>query len=395
MKQLFPLEIIENSQEKNFSKHSTTSRVLYIFIVLILVIFLTLLPFIKVDVGVRGQGIVRPVTEVVVVRSPVSGQIQRWYAKENKSIRQGEIFALLDVPELTEQLRFNRSRQTQLESYITDLELLQKADTAVFNTSLPLTSSLYQQSFREFQHRLLNQKIKKEQLRDLFERKHFLYKRNAGSLMAQEEARIAVDDANVQYRLIIRQQKLAWENEKMKLQNELEQLKSEHTRFRQQKDHLKIRSPVSGTLQNVNRLYKDHFIQLNQVLAEISPDTTLIADIYISPANIGLLRKKMPVRIKIDTYNYNHWGTISGVITSISGDIQIHDGQPFYRVTSSLDQSYLILSNGAKGEIKKGMTLSARFIVNRRSLFQLLYDKMDDWLNPSWSVNGNFKSNRN
>lgn len=354
---------------------------------------MALLPIIKVDVGVRGLGVIRPVTEIVEVRSPVSGQIQTWLAEENKLIRHGEIFALLDAPGLNEQLRFNKARQIQLESYITDLELLQKADSAAFDASLPLTSSFYQQSFREIQHRLSNQKIKTNQLRAVFERKNFLYKRDAGSLTAMEEARIAVDDAIVQYKLIIKQQKLAWKNDKLMRQNELEQLKSEHTRIRQQKDHLKIRSPVSGTLQNVNRLYQNHFVYHNQVLAEISPDTTLVAEIYISPVNIGLLRKEMPVRIRIDTYNHNHWGTISGEIITISGDIQIQDGQPFYRVTSSLDQSYLVLSNGVKGEIKKGMTLSARFIINRRSLFQLLYDKMDDWLNPSWHVNGNFNSN--
>ena len=36
--------------------------------------------------------------------------------------------------------------------------------------------------------------------------------------------------------------------------------------------------------------------------------------------------------------------------------------------------------------IKKGMTLQARFYVTRRTLFQLLYDKADDWLNPNVSV---------
>jgi HlyD family secretion protein len=29
------------------------------------------------------------------------------------------------------------------------------------------------------------------------------------------------------------------------------------------------------------------------------------------------------------------------------------------------------------------MTLRARFIVAERSLWQLLYDKVDDWMNPA------------
>ena len=36
----------------------------------------------------------------------------------------------------------------------------------------------------------------------------------------------------------------------------------------------------------------------------------------------------------------------------------------------------------SKGKLKKGMTLQAYFNVARRSLYQLLYDKIDNWLNP-------------
>jgi HlyD family secretion protein len=39
--------------------------------------------------------------------------------------------------------------------------------------------------------------------------------------------------------------------------------------------------------------------------------------------------------------------------------------------------------NGVKGNLKKGMTFQARFILTKRSLFQLLYDKADDWMNPA------------
>jgi len=33
--------------------------------------------------------------------------------------------------------------------------------------------------------------------------------------------------------------------------------------------------------------------------------------------------------------------------------------------------------------LKKGMSVSARFRITRRSLFDLLYQKMDDWVNPA------------
>ncbi|GHT22645.1 hypothetical protein AGMMS4957_13110 [Bacteroidia bacterium] len=42
----------------------------------------------------------------------------------------------------------------------------------------------------------------------------------------------------------------------------------------------------------------------------------------------------------------------------------------------------LQLKNGYKGNLKKGMTLTGRFYLTDRSLWQLLFDKVDNWVNP-------------
>ncbi|WP_234461911.1 hypothetical protein [Pedobacter segetis] len=71
----------------------------------------------------------------------------------------------------------------------------------------------------------------------------------------------------------------------------------------------------------------------------------------------------------------------------ISDDILMADKQPVFKVKCSLDQGFLKLKNGYKGKLKKGMTFNARFMVTERSLYQLLYDKVDDWVNPNLASN--------
>ncbi|MBI3884159.1 MAG: hypothetical protein HY302_00255 [Opitutae bacterium] len=44
--------------------------------------------------------------------------------------------------------------------------------------------------------------------------------------------------------------------------------------------------------------------------------------------------------------------------------------------------TFLALPNGLRGELKKGLTLSARFLVARRSVLQLFYEDASAWLNP-------------
>lgn len=43
------------------------------------------------------------------------------------------------------------------------------------------------------------------------------------------------------------------------------------------------------------------------------------------------------------------------------------------------------LKNGYTGKLKKGMTLRGVFVVVKRSIFQLLFDSVDDWVNPNTS----------
>lgn len=40
------------------------------------------------------------------------------------------------------------------------------------------------------------------------------------------------------------------------------------------------------------------------------------------------------------------------------------------------------LKSGYATQVSKGMTLTAKFKIANRSLYDLLFDKVDDWLNP-------------
>ena len=73
----------------------------------------------------------------------------------------------------------------------------------------------------------------------------------------------------------------------------------------------------------------------------------------------------------------------SGHIIDIAKDIEFIDNQAVFKVFCKLNDTHLQLDNGYEGSLKKGMTLTAKFLLTKRSLFDLLYDKVDDWINPS------------
>mgnify|MGYP000104851944 CR=1 FL=1 len=97
---------------------------------------------------------------------------------------------------------------------------------------------------------------------------------------------------------------------------------------------------------------------------------------------IGLIRKNQVVKFQIDAFNYNQWGLLEGKVIEIDRNITINEQQSFFKVKCKLNSKTLTLKSGYKTQVTKGMTLTTRYIITRRSLFDLLFDKVDDWLNP-------------
>ena len=109
----------------------------------------------------------------------------------------------------------------------------------------------------------------------------------------------------------------------------------------------------------------------------------MVATCFVKPADIGLIHEKQKVKIQVDAFNYNEWGMLQGDIIDISDDMIVEDGSAaYFRVKCKPEKTFLSLKNGYKAEIKKGMSLSTRILVIRRSLYHLLFDKADKWFNP-------------
>ncbi|MFM7431195.1 MAG: secretion protein HlyD, partial [Flammeovirgaceae bacterium] len=87
--------------------------------------------------------------------------------------------------------------------------------------------------------------------------------------------------------------------------------------------------------------------------------------------------------LQVDAFNYNQWGMATCKVIAVPQDIKLIDNKPVFEVRCSLYKDFLQLKSGYKGFLKKGMTLQARFIVTERSLWQLLYDKIAEWVNPN------------
>jgi hypothetical protein len=142
-------------------------------------------------------------------------------------------------------------------------------------------------------------------------------------------------------------------------------------------------SPVAGEIIRSAEVQNGGFVSYNQLIAEISPDGELLATCFVKPSDIGMIYEDQPVLIQVDAFKYNEWGMLKGRIADISDDMIIEgNSNALFRVRCTLENKTLTLKNGYSAVMKKGMSMTARMLVTRRSLFNLLFDKADKWFNP-------------
>jgi HlyD family secretion protein len=383
--QLFPKEIIDNSAEANFQKHTVRTKLIYTTIVLFIIGALASLPFISVDVSVRSQGVITSVTERNQLTSLVSGKINKLYIRENEPIKKDEKVAEIASPLIREKLFFNTQRQQKINKYLRDLSTLRSIDSASVYQPINLGTAKYRHSFIAFKQQIQRNSQDITKAKRKFRRDKQLHNNDMLSDAEYEQTSFALEAAQNEFDLLLDQQRNEWQSEAIAYQEELDQLKSEKKQLKREQEQYIIRAPIAGTVQNLQGIYEGSFVSPNQTLATISPDTGLIAESYVPPKDIGLVREGMTARMQISAFDYNQWGILTGKVKEISNDVSVINEQPVFIVRSVLDHSYLELQNGYRGQLKKGMTIQTRFTISERSLYQLLYDNVDDWLNPNWN----------
>lgn len=381
---IFPKEILDFTSIIQMQKHSVKSQLIFTSVVLFIVVACVALPFIHVPVNVQSGGILRPASTVTTLRAPINGIIADIYVENNTSVKRGTPILALSTELPDNKLKHITEQITLTHGWIRDINLLiTTVSHSAFIKITNLQTPLYRQDYAAFYQKVLEGNTAYLKTKKIFERQKKLYREEVIAQTEYEESNYQLNKASNDFNLMKQTHINQWQAQLDNYKKELAKLKQEQSLLQEEKERYAIKAPLSGTLQGLEGTYAGSAIFTNQEIATISPDSSLIVETYVSPSDIGLIHEQMAARFQIDAFNYNQWGLATGGIIEISNDILLHDNQPVFKVKCSIDQKYLSLKNGYKGHLKKGMTLQVRFSITERTLWQLLYDKMDDWLNPS------------
>lgn len=342
---------------------------------------------VKIAVSSQARGIIRSEEENVKLSTVISGKVRYLKLKNDQSVRKGDTLMVVESPTIAVQLALKRELRSDYNQQIADLkQLIESKGSVPFKD---LHTELFQKELAYYRRQIAERKVKVERCKRTYQRTLTLFKGGVVSRADLEKATYDYKAAETNMYSLQEQQINAWQAKRREGKEKLKNIESDIEKLHKERENYIITAPISGEIMDYSGVQKGSFISASQTLAEIAPNGSLVAECYVSPRDIGLIRNDQAVNLQIDAYNYNQWGLVHARVIEISKNISIQNNTSFFKVRCALLQDHLSLKNGYQAQVKKGMTLTARFILQKRTLWEVLYDNIDDWLNPNLDLRSN------
>ncbi len=153
------------------------------------------------------------------------------------------------------------------------------------------------------------------------------------------------------------------------VESDLEETNKIKEKLQQQIARLDIRSPVNGLVKGLEIHTVGGVIAPGRQLMEIVPaGSDLLAEVKISPNDIGHIKVGFPVIVKITSYDFSRYGAINGTVSGLSATTFANQrGQTYYKGMVTLEKNY-VGNNPQQNLILPGMIVNADIITGEKSL---------------------------
>jgi len=155
------------------------------------------------------------------------------------------------------------------------------------------------------------------------------------------------------------------------LERNIEALGREHEKAELRSRQQIIRAPIAGTVQELAIHTQGAVLEPAQALMQIVPaGSALEVQAWVLNKDIGFVEEGQPVTVKVSTFNFTKYGTVSGRVNNLSEDA-VMDEEKGYRYLSniSLTAQSLRLPD-RKLPLRAGMHVIAEVKTDKRNIYE-------------------------
>jgi membrane fusion protein len=140
-----------------------------------------------------------------------------------------------------------------------------------------------------------------------------------------------------------------------------------------------LTSPVDGVVTALTVRLGQPVAPEQQLMAVVPSKSQPRVELYVPTTAAGFIAPGQEVRLSVDAFPYQTFGTIQARILTISRSTIARQTQggavPVYLVTAAMPQPW-VKAFGRRQPLLPGMTLSARIVTEKRSLIGWLFDPL-------------------
>ena len=137
-----------------------------------------------------------------------------------------------------------------------------------------------------------------------------------------------------------------------------------------------VRAPVAGTVFESKPSAPGFVTNQTEPVLKIVPDDGLVAKVYITNKDIGFVKEKMPVDVRIDSFPFSEFGDVKGELEWIGSDaLPPEQIRPYYTFPAKvkLNQQFIVV-NDKKVPLQSGMSISVNIKVRDRTVLSIFTD---------------------
>jgi multidrug resistance efflux pump len=199
-----------------------------------------------------------------------------------------------------------------------------------------------------------------------------------------EKARLPLDDSKVEVQRraveqVSREEALKQDELQMKRsakQAEVEAARMELNALGLEKRQAVFRAPTDGVVVAGDVKVGD-VLERGKPVLEIAELNGFCFEVALPSEEVGRLRVDMPARVKLDAFDYQKYGTVTGKVTYIAPDSTVPEGQRLavYLVKIELEGEE-VGRGDIRGRIQLGLAGQTEIVTGRESLLALLVKKI-------------------
>ena len=288
----------------------------------------------KVDIVVTARGIIIPTGEEKLVQSLEKGVVTTLAVKEGEYVTEGQLVAIVSPAEYEPELELNNLREEEARI---------SQQMASDRTKLSIAR---------------NEKARLESVRDIIPSSRYDQSAKEVTELSHEIAALSAS---------------------------LAEIRNKRIQIEKQKQYLK--SPIEGYVNKILVHTEGGVVQPAEKIMTIVPkDATKVIKAQVLNQDVGFVEKGMPVSIKIDTYNFQKYGILDGVVTVVSpNSIEDEKLGPIYEVYIEPKNTTLLVE-GKEQTIKYGMSTTNEIKIGKRRIIEFFIYPLIKYMDESIKV---------